>query len=110
MQPSLPTQTSPASGLAKALAFFTLVAFTLTPDIANALQRGDTGYICYTRSSGFMWARQRWNCQLMVLEVIGHRYRVEYLHNCSFDDRRRGDRELLEAVEVYRRPCPNSRS
>ena len=73
--------------------------------VAHALQRGDTGYICYTRHSGWMWIEQDHSCKFVVLEVLGNRYRVEYLETCHFHENERGDVELLDSKYIFHRRC-----
>lgn len=102
----LPTaQTQWTFPLRKALATLATITLTLAPSVAQALQRGDTGYICYTRHSGFLWARQEHSCQFVVLEVLGSRYRVEFLEHCPAHRRSRGDRQLLERQYVFTSRC-----
>lgn len=73
-----------------------------------AQSRGDTRYLCYTRSSGFMWASQEHSCQVMVLENYGSQSRIELLENCHFLNRdadRRGERDIVDNRELFAYRC-----
>lgn len=73
-----------------------------------AQSRGDTRYLCYTRSTGLMWASQEHSCQVMVLENFGSQSRIELLENCyhlNRDADRKGERDIVNNRELFTYRC-----
>lgn len=88
--------------------FLVVAAAVSVASAGWAQSRGDTRYLCYTRSSGFMWASQDHSCRVMVLENFGSQSRIELLENCYFLNRdadRRGERDIVDNSQLFTYRC-----